>query len=234
MDKVFILVPTRGKRKSLYELMESYVATRSQYGYTQMLLIIDPDEKELYKDIINTYFDSIDCVILDKKYDMAPKLNIVAQGVVRGDFGGCLGIGFMGDDHYFVDARWENAMYYQIQEFKGLCYFNDLLKGEELPTSVFIHKDIINKLGFMCPHVLNHYYIDNYWKDLGIRIDNIKYYGNIVIEHRHHSNKKNPIDDLYRETEKKCFEADHLAYDKYVNEGRLAEDAWKILKPVEN
>lgn len=227
-EKIKILIPTRDRPRILWRLVQSWLAT-SDNSNSDLVIIIDKDQKELYKGFSTAIFPGIIVVALEKKYMLAPKLNTVARGVIRGDFGKALGVGFMGDDCVFRSDDWENRVYDKLILNKGLVYCNDLLKGEEVPNNVFIHTEIIKKLGFMCPPVLQHYYIDNYWKDLGIRINNIHYFPDIIIEHMHHANQKAEKDALYTESER-LLDLDKVAYDAYVTTDRLAQDASKILK----
>lgn len=229
--KIQILIPTRDRPEILKRLIKSWLATNK--GKSVLNIIIDGDQKELYDFLFKPPYINKGIVITtyNKRYMLAVKLNMAEYGVMRGDWNGelPLALAFMGDDCVFRSEDWEERVYDKLVENKGLVYCNDLLKGEEIPNNVFIHVEILKKLGFMCPSVLQHYYIDNYWKDLGIRINNIYYFPDIIIEHMHHANKKAEKDALYTESEK-LLDLDHIAYDAYVNSGRLAEDAARVLK----
>lgn len=227
-EKIYILIPTRDRPEIVWRLIDSWLRERDNNGDSELIIIVDSDQKELYHKLFEEVPIGVNVVIIKKGYKLVPKLNIVANGVMGGDFGGVLGLGFMGDDCVFR-THWEAEIVKQLKESKGLAYANDLLKGEEIPNNVFIHKDIIEKLGFMCPKVLQHYYIDNYWKDLGIKIHNIRYFPNIIIEHMHHSNGKAQKDDLYKRSEV-LLDIDKLAYDDYLLSGKMQKDVDKILE----
>ena len=110
-----------------------------------------------------------------------------------------------------------------------MVYCNDLLQKERLPNNIFIHSSIIKTLGFMCPRVLDHYYIDNYWKDLGVRTNLLHYFPEIVIEHLHWTEGKAEKDALHEEMEK-TIKVDKGAYAQYILQGNLQADAEKILQ----
>lgn len=227
-EKIYILIPTRDRPETIWRLIDSWLRERDNNGNSELIIIVDSDQKELYHKLFEEIHMGINVVIIKKGYKLVPKLNIVANAVINGEFGEVLGIGFMGDDCVFRTS-WETEIVRQLKESKGFAYANDLLKGEEIPNNVFIHRDIIEKLGFMCPKVLQHYYIDNYWKDLGIKIHNIRYFPNIIIEHMHHSNGKARKDDLYKRSEV-LLDIDKLAYDDYLLSGKMQKDVNKILE----
>ena len=58
-----------------------------------------------------------------------------------------------------------------------LCvyYGNDGYQGEILCTHAFISSNIIKTLGFMGPECLNHYYVDNFWMEMGKHLKCLKY-----------------------------------------------------------
>jgi len=226
MKKVFIIVPSRGGRESLWDLIDSYTKTRGER--TEMLVVIDKDETNKYKRLFEEVRMGVTVVVLDKRYMLTPKLNIVAEGIIRGDFGPSIGVAFMGDDCVFQTENWEDRVVNKIEENRGIVYCNDLLQGEILPNNIFIHREIVEAVGSMAPPTLTHFYIDNYWKDLGIRINNIHYFADIIIEHKHYSNGKAVKDALYLECEK-LADPDHKAYDMYVHLGHLASDTRKVL-----
>lgn len=184
-------------------------------------MILDEDDHQNYEKLYNGELGKKAEVmfVMGPQLKLVEKLNLTALGWEKE---GYLCVGFMGDDCVFMTPGWEDVIIHWQKKHKGICYGNDLLQGENLPNNVFIHVDIIAALGFMAPPELQHYYIDNYWKDLGLRLNNIQYFENVVIEHRHWSNQKEQKDATYTNAES-LMGQDRAAWDNY-RETKLAED----------
>lgn len=223
MKKLAIIVPSRGRPHLIERLLESW--KRTTLGHSRIVMALDGDDFHNYSEVVSKYHLEIgvELGLIAKRETLTTKLNLFAADWEKRD---SIGVGFMGDDCVFMTPGWELPIIEWLENNKGICYGNDLLQGENLPNNVFIHVDIIAALGFMAPPELKHYYIDNYWKDLGLRLDKIKYFNEIIIEHRHWSNGKETKDAIYTEAEKLMGE-DKIAWDKY-RETKLAEDVKKI------
>jgi len=220
IKKIGILVPTRDNRLSLRDLIQSWRDTTD--GYSFLLLGIDDDQALLYQDLMNETIkeDGIWPIFVGERMKLCPKLNYIADIVDTSI------VGFVGDDVVFRTKEWEKEIVSWMEENHGICYCNDLLQGENLPNNVFIDKSIIDSMGYMVPPTLKHYYCDNFWKDLGIRLGSIKYFPDIIMEHKHWSNGKAEKDELYKESEKLLGE-DCAAYQEYVN-STMTNDVEKI------
>lgn len=214
MKKILILVPSRdqgtGRISNVERLVKSWKDTTS--GSSDLMVIIDEDEADKYPILEKQGV----IVFTLPRMNLVPKLNTVAK--IYTHFTATNTklkvLSFMGDDCVFQTPGWEERVIEWQEANKGICYCNDLLQGEVLPNNVFIWADIVRSLGFMCPPVLQHYYIDNFWLDLGIRLKRMEYFSDIIIEHKHWSNNKAYKDDLYIESEK-LMSADRLAWDTY-------------------
>src|SRR5436190_826292 len=59
-------------------------------------------------------------------------------------------VGFIGDDHRFRSEGWDEAIIATNDLLGGgIVYGNDLLRGEDLPSQVFIDRRITDALGWM-------------------------------------------------------------------------------------
>lgn len=214
--KIGILVPTRDARPSLRDLIESWKETTS--GFSEIILGVDYDQVQDYN-LKKISGEGVIVEIAERK-NLCPKLNWMVEVLTNPI------ISFMGDDVVFRTKGWEEEVISWMEENHGICYGNDLLQGENLPNNVFIDRSIIDTMGYMVPPTLKHYYCDNFWKDLGIRLENIKYFPDMIIEHKHWSNGKAEKDELYKESEKLLGE-DYTAYQEYAN-STMASDIEKI------
>lgn len=133
-------------------------------------------------------------------------------------------VGFMGDDHRVRTRGWDLALADAAGPL-GIAYGNDLLRGEELPTSVVIAADIITTLGQMVPTTLQHLYVDDYWKALGLGMDRLAYLPDVVIEHLHPAAGKAQLDDSYRITNApERYASESAAWHEYRDGGALTHD----------
>lgn len=108
-------------------------------------------------------------------------------------------IGFMGDDHLPRTVGWEDKILDALDSLEPrVVYGNDLLQGPNLPTAVFMQSRMIRAMGVMAPQVMRHLYLDNFWKELGERLNGLVYLPDVVIEHLHPAAGKAPMDDGYQ------------------------------------
>jgi hypothetical protein len=146
--------------------------------------------------------------------------------------GGCnvvTHVGFMGDDHRVRTPGWDYALTRAAGPW-GIAYGDDGIQGEALPTAVVLAADIVRTVGHIVPPTLQHMYIDNYWRELGIRIGRLIYMPGISIEHLHHSVGKSQVDATYLATNNaERYLADQMAWEAYQADGSLARDAGLIL-----
>jgi len=137
-------------------------------------------------------------------------------------------VGFMGDDHRVRTPGWDRILT-DAAGWTGIAYGDDLLRGEELPTSVVMAADIVRTLGWMAPPVLGHMYIDDYWRDLGQRVDDLHYCPDVVIEHMHPSAGKAEVDESYERTNHPDqYARDSAAYAEFRDHGGLGRDAFWV------
>jgi len=167
-------------------LIKSWQETQS--GYSDLLLVLDDDDKEL------------------KKY---PKNVLVRIGPRVGLSSGCnLGVKLYpdykyyasaGDDHRFKTKGWDKMMIDKIKKEGGvgIAYGDDLLQGNRLPTAVVMSANIIEAMGYMIPPSLKHLRIDVAFRALGLRIQKLFYMPEIIIEHLHPAAKKAEWDEGY-------------------------------------
>jgi hypothetical protein len=69
-------------------------------------------------------------------------------------------------------------------------------------------------------------FVDNFWKDLGIRLDCLKYFPEIITEHYHWSNNKTIQDAQYSEVNN-LMERDRKIFDDYRN-NQMASDIQRV------
>ena len=133
-------------------------------------------------------------------------------------------VGFMGDDHRVRTRGWDQTLTEAAGPL-GIAYGDDLIQGEELPTAVVMGADIVRTLGQMVPPTLQHLFVDDYWKALGIGMGRLRYVPEVVIEHLHPSAGKAEMDASYETTNHPDrYESDGAAWKAYRDDGALHAD----------
>jgi hypothetical protein len=107
-------------------------------------------------------------------------------------------VGFMGDDHLPRTALWDEELVGSLDGRPGVAYGNDLWQGKNLPTMAVISADLVRGLGFFVPPVLEHLFLDDFWRMLGQAVGNLAYRDDVVIEHLHPLAGKAAYDSTYQ------------------------------------
>jgi hypothetical protein len=215
---VLVIVPTRGRPDSSLEFHKEFLAKSM---ISDLMFAIDEDDADSYPRIDGVLYE------VNPRMGMNGTLNYVATKYAdKYKY-----IAFMGDDHRVRTFGWDLVMAERIGSL-GVAYGNDLIQGQALPTSVMMSSKIIKAIGYMAPPKQKHMYLDNFWLDLGTRLNAIHYLEDVIIEHLHFSVGKSDMDSSYQETnDSAIYNADKVAYDEYLST-QMDIDIDKILKCV--
>lgn len=122
---------------------------------------------------------------------------------------------FLGDDNRPVTTAWDTKMVTALKSAnKYIGYPNDLLRKEELPTSVVLNSKFVHIVGGFGPSYFTHLYVDDFWKHVGIASNSITYFPDIIVRHNHPATGLVDWDKQYK----------LLNSDSYYNHGRKAFD----------
>lgn len=183
MTGLAVIIPTRGRPANAERLDKAL-------GDTEHLFACDETDPALpgYTMHLSTY------LTFPGQPTMIEKLNHVAAALCREyDY-----LGFMGDDHLPVTESWEHAVTDSLaSKPPGIVWCNDLFQRGNLPTAVFMHAEIVRRLGWMALPTLRHLYCDNAWLDLGQALGSATYLDDVIIEHLHPHAGKAESDDQY-------------------------------------
>jgi hypothetical protein len=215
---VLVIVPTRGRPDASLEFHKEFLAKSM---ISDLMFAIDEDDADSYPRIDGVLYE------VNPRMGMNGTLNYVATKYAdKYKY-----IAFMGDDHRVRTFGWDLVMAERIGSL-GVAYGNDLIQGQALPTSVMMSSKIIKAIGYMAPPKQKHMYLDNFWLDLGTRLNAIHYLEDVIIEHLHFSVGKSDMDSSYQETnDSAIYNADKVAYDEYLST-QMDIDIDKILKCV--
>ena len=215
---VLVIVPTRGRPDASVEFHKEFLAKSM---ISDLMFAIDEDDADSYSRIEGVLYE------VNPRMGMNGTLNYVATKYAdKYKY-----IAFMGDDHRVRTFGWDIVMTEKIGSL-GVAYGNDLIQGQALPTAVLMSSNIIKAIGYMAPPKQKHMYLDNFWLDLGTRLNAIHYLEDVIIEHLHFSVGKSDMDSSYQETnDSAIYNADKVAYDEYLST-QMDVDIEKILKCV--
>jgi hypothetical protein len=200
---LLLIVPSRKRPQSCDELLTAFEETAED---ADILFGIDDDDKSEYSSRV------LEKASINPRLRMGGTLNLLAtQNADKYEF-----LSFMGDDHRPRTQGWDKILSDAIGERPGVAYGDDLLQGANLPTAVTMSAEIVRRIGYMVPPVLVHMYMDNFWRDFGVKIGNLQYRADVVIEHMHYLAGKAINDLQYQEVNAShVYEKDRIAYEDY-------------------
>lgn len=190
------------------------------WGVADLRFDIDRDDPEhgAYLEVINEFGqeDHVGHATWNQWLPMVHKLNRAARQCV--DTYPILG--FMGDDHCPETDGWAQRWCDLLAGGKighyGIVYGRDGYQDVKLPTYWLMLSAIVKTLGRMVPARVEHLYCDNSILDLGKSADCIIYDPEVMIRHRHFTNKMAVKDDQYRRVNsREQFARDRRAYDQW-------------------
>lgn len=209
MKKMVTIVPSRGRPNNITKLSQLFFENSTE---SDLLVVIDQDEDEIYPRLPKIIYKVLPQMHLNQK------LNYAAMSLVDK----YEHIAFFGDDVEPLTKGWDEILLRPLVDRIGISYGNDLLQEHNLPNNVVISSKIIKELGFMAPTQLKHFYIDNFWKELGLAIQRIYYNGSVVLEHIHPLNNKAEVDNTYN-TGWSNLPEDEKAFTEYMQNNFLSD-----------
>lgn len=194
MKKILVMCPSRsaeGKRiTNVCDLIESWKQTTT--GNSDFVLGIDENDKHHYPN-----FEDIIVDVNTEQLTVIKKINYLSKKYLHNyEF-----IQFVGDDCVFKTNNWETKYLEASKNMQNVIFYpNDTIQGKKLCTHPLISTNIIKKLGFMGPPCLTHMYVDNFWMNLGNYLGCLKYFEDIILEHKHPA-KGFESDSLYKQND---------------------------------
>lgn len=220
MNKMIILVPTRGRPMNATQLLSAHEELSAA---SDLLFVIDANDPE--HDQYHFEVGQERCMTIDNNSrGMAYPINKAANAIGKQDKYDFFA--FLGDDHRPRTADWDLQLMAAMQRRPSMAYGNDLLQGKRLPTMITMTSDIVKALGGMVPPNMKHLYLDNFWKKLGEDLGSLTYLDDVIVEHMHPVAGKAEWDEGYKEVNaQEVYSFDALAYQNYIQ-----SEAYEALK----
>jgi hypothetical protein len=196
-SRIAVVMPTRGRPRQAREAVESAFQTRA-YPDTVVVPVLDEGDSSIYSFASDRgAATSYVCA-----GNMIQRTNLAAMSLLD-DYDI---IGWMADDNRFRTHAWDAMVDSAFDDPKiGFVNLNDLFWSEmapnDKPCNTFIRAEIVRALGwFANPHV-EHHYMDDTWRVLGLSTDSLLYLKDVICEHMHPVLGKSDWDAQYRSTE---------------------------------
>ena len=223
---LLVIVPSRSRPANIARLIDGWASTATPELAASLLVAVDDDDPAKHDYLEAVHGVGFAWLEAGERVGLGGTLNRHASRYA----GSYDAVGFMGDDHLPVSLGWDAAVLDALAMLDGggLVYANDRFQGPALPTAVFVSSCLIDALGFMVPPTMRHLYLDNYWLELGLRLDRIRYLPDVVIEHVHPAAGKADDDWLYAENNSpERWAADSAAWQEWRTQ-RLDGDVARI------
>jgi hypothetical protein len=116
-------------------------------------------------------------------------------------------IGWMADDNRMRTKGWDSQVREKFRKRPdiGFVNLNDLFWSEmfpeDKPVNTFTRSSIVRALGWFANPLVEHHYMDDTWRLLGISTDSSAYLRDVICEHMHPVLGKGEWDDQLRATE---------------------------------
>ena len=209
MKDIAILVPTRGRFKRLKECYDSFLQLTE--GLADFIIVTDHDEQELYDWCENTEIINLPSPTIE---DFVQKVNFAYDKLPKYKHY------FVLSDDFIFQTPYESILLKQAGKQKySMFYGDDTMQHERIPTMQFISGNIPEKLGYILFPQFKHLFCDVAFKVLGEKLGCLKYFPEIIIEHRHYLKDASLTDDSYlRSNSFERYKEDGFVFaDWYVN-----------------
>lgn len=195
---ISLLIPTRGRPKSLVSLMESVFSTAAMPEKVEVAVYIDDDDTETLPVDLSAYNVRR---IVGPRQSMG-KLNAVCFAATQGNI-----VILCNDDVIIRTKGWDQKIREAAARFSDqvyLFYPNDLFKGEKLATFPILSRLTCDTITDPFPGEYRGAFIDVHIMDIfkqlkGAGHDRVVYLEDVVFEHMHHRLGKSDMDKTYSE-----------------------------------
>lgn len=209
-EKILWIVPSRQRPEKLKRFLESWVKTTT--GLSDMLVVLDSDDSTC-----DHLFHLFPSVMFKKDPPTGESFlkilnNNATKYCVQYNY-----IGFNEDDAIFHTKHYEEKFIEKLKELgdNGIVYANDLINKKGRIYFPVMNSSIITRLGYMVPPTLRCMYADDFWRDLGSRLNSVHRFEEIIIQHLHYTRDDSVADDVSVQVDSNK-NRDHEAYTLYL------------------
>src|SRR5215469_9843261 len=211
MPNLAVLIPSRGRPHNISRLRYACAATCELR--TVLHFGFDNDDPDL---IANIQAVSPCAYTVADRMHLAAWTNHLASFHMDAPY-----LCSMGDDMLPTTPGWDRLLIRAQEEIGGGFTYPELGRGiahgrqPDIPECVVVDTRIVAALGWMCQPDLDHWYVDNVWRDLGTGADCFRHVPEAVILHKHPNVPGgDPVDRTYHDAAQH-FEHDLTVYQRW-------------------
>lgn len=209
---ILAVCPSRNRPQAARETLASFLATRKDPN-SRLVFLVDRD------DATRADYPAEYTHLIEPQGTMGGALHVGLPEVI----GDATSVGMVGDDNRFASKGWDVTLDKWLTENVGIAYGDDGFQHERLPTSWWLSRKIADRLG-LAPKGLKHFYMDNYWRDLGQDAKCLRYFPDVLIEHLHPLAGKAEPDAIFARNHRHAAH-DKLWYSRWQRHDRQREAA---------
>jgi len=122
----------------------------------------------------------------------------------------------LGDDMVPETDGWDERLIDAVNDMGGGFAYPDDKRRDDIPEAVVMSGEIVRALGWMALPVLEHWFIDSVWRDLGAGAGHrLRYCPSVIVRHRHPNvDPATPPDATYADAAS-GFAKDMAAYQRW-------------------
>jgi hypothetical protein len=210
------ICPSRGRPDNARRCLTSFLQTRRDHN-TRIVFAVDDD------DPTRDEYPKGYTKIVPATGSMSGALNAIAHD--KGFMGDATSAGMIGDDNLFRTHGWDVAIDDWLQANPGIAYVDDGFQHEKLSTCWWVSRPLVDVFG-MTPPEFRHFYMDNWWMEVGRAAGCLKYLGDVLIEHMHPLAGKAQQDATYeRGGSRTNIDNDRTFFRRWEMKGKAADVA---------
>jgi len=214
MNKILMFVPSRNRPNIIEKLRTSF--NKNTGDFAELLIILDRDNQESYYRHHDLKYEIYNG---EAGYAQEKMNHFALKYAKKYKY-----IGFIGDDNEFITKNWDSIVYKKLETKGnvGIGYLNDLMYEQgkaqlHACRNVIMNSDIIEKLSYMAPLCLRHFYNDNFWYNLGTSLESLVYFNDVRTNHNHFLNEQSEYDEVYEIAyNNNKMEEDGIRYNNYM------------------
>lgn len=201
MSEILAICPSRGRPQVLKEMLVSFFSTMSPG--TCLIVYLNDDDPKLpeYKDVIAPFVTDHEML----RVEVGPRKYIAEVfNEYFWQFPDFQYYMTMNDDHIYITPNWGEKLAEIVEKQGGgwgIAGADDYLTDWETcqhPSACVISGKMTRALGYIVWPKIRHIGIDTFQMKVAQGIKRLFLTRDVVIEHRHWSNGKRPMDDNYK------------------------------------
>jgi len=217
-ERILWIVPSRNRPAKLERFLNSWIATTS--GLADMLIALDDNDTSC-----DHLFAKFPTVTWEKnsKVEGDSFLAILNRVAIR-YVDQYSYLAFSEDDCVFHTPNYEARFISKMQELgkNAIVYGDDMINKKHLIYFPIMNSSIVKRLGYMVPTTLRCMYADNFWRDMGKRLETVYRFDDVKIQHLHYTREDSEEDEISIDINNSQSQ-DAIAYQEYLNTSFLAD-----------